>query len=363
MLRCGICPPKTGAATRNSWLAGAGPGRRTPDPLLVLGAHARSEGERRRFAEAFVLAEHARVEGELAFERAVQAAWARLFPGQLRIAEAASAVASAERYALVVDRDCPDCRRRLRSYLQGPVPVDVYVRGAADDDDLRAWARGPWRGGVGRARRPRDGEPRRRRRARRDARRLGAARRPLGGGRMSGRVGTSTLMLGLALVSGVCDGADRLVVVHDAGGTVPAAPYVARPDLSEQRIADALARAQGRLSELGSAQPPGDLVALPLVAGPLRPGQPERVRVHGLSGTLFAIGSDRASLAWLDAHAAELRARRATGFLVEAPSADVLGCMRERAARHGLWLDPLPGAALAEAYGARSYPFVAEPPR
>ena len=110
------------------------------DPLLVLGAHARTEGERRRFAEAFVLAEHARVEGELAFERAVQAAWTRLFPGQLRIAAPVSQAATVERFALVVDRDCTGCAPIVRTYLATGVPVDLYVRGAADDADLRAWA-------------------------------------------------------------------------------------------------------------------------------------------------------------------------------------------------------------------------------
>ncbi|MXY15861.1 MAG: TIGR03759 family integrating conjugative element protein [Acidobacteria bacterium] len=112
------------------------------DPLLVLGAHARTESERRRFAEAFVLAEHARVEGELAFERAVQAAWTRLFPGRPRIAAPAGSLSGAavERYALVVDRDCADCGLRVRERLELGVPVDVYVRGAADDADLRAWA-------------------------------------------------------------------------------------------------------------------------------------------------------------------------------------------------------------------------------
>ncbi len=110
------------------------------DPLLILGAHARTEAERRRFAEAFVLAEHERVQGELAFERAVQAAWARLFPGQLRLAAATSSGEPAERYALVVHRDCADCRRMVRDYLRRGVPVDFHVRGAADDDDLRAWA-------------------------------------------------------------------------------------------------------------------------------------------------------------------------------------------------------------------------------
>ena len=121
------------AGRRGAWTPDA-------DPLLVLGAHARTEAERRRFAEAFVLAEHERVEGELAFEQAVQAAWARLFPGQLRIAAPASAAEAADRFALVVDRGCAECRRTVRGYLKGAVPVDFYVRGAADDADLRAWA-------------------------------------------------------------------------------------------------------------------------------------------------------------------------------------------------------------------------------
>ena len=107
------------------------------DPLLVLGAHARTAAERRRFAEAFVLAEHARVVGELAFERAVQAAWARLFPGQPRLAP--PPVVAMERYAVLVDRECADCDRLVRRYARGAVPVDIYVRGAVDDADLRGW--------------------------------------------------------------------------------------------------------------------------------------------------------------------------------------------------------------------------------
>ncbi len=123
------------AGRRGAWSPDA-------DPLLVLGAHARTEAERRRFAEAFVLAEHARVEGEFAFERAVQAAWQRLFPGQPRIAAAPGKLpgTAAERYAMVLDRGCADCGRRIRDRLEAGVPVDVYVRGAADDADLRAWA-------------------------------------------------------------------------------------------------------------------------------------------------------------------------------------------------------------------------------
>ena len=81
------------------------------------------------------------------------------------------------------------------------------------------------------------------------------------------------------------------------------------------------------------------------------------------NNTLFAIGPDDASLAWLDANAAALRSRGAQGFLVRAESAATLHRIREHAARLGLALDPLPGAALAEAFGASSYPFVAEPAR
>ena len=121
------------AGRRGAWSPDA-------DPLLVLGAHARTESERRRFAEAFVLAEHARVEGELAFERAVQAAWQRLFPGRLRIAAPAANLPGVDRYALVVDRGCADCGRGISNHLALGVPVDVHVRGAADDADVRAWA-------------------------------------------------------------------------------------------------------------------------------------------------------------------------------------------------------------------------------
>ena len=119
---------------RGFWTPGAG-------PLLVLGAHARTEAERRRFAEAFVRAEHERVEGELAFERAVQAAWGRLFPGAPRLVARSPVGPPPERYALVFDRDCEGCGATVRAYAGGAAPVDVYVRGAADDAALRLWAR------------------------------------------------------------------------------------------------------------------------------------------------------------------------------------------------------------------------------
>ena len=174
------------------------------------------------------------------------------------------------------------------------------------------------------------------------------------------------VLLGAALAGGLCAagvGGEGLVVVHDAGGTVPAAPYVEHARLSEAEAAQALQRARARLATFGPPPGAGSVVAFPVSAAPLRPGRAERVRVRGLGRTVFAIGPDDASLAWLSANAAALRSSNAQGFLVRADDPGTLDRVRRHAARLGLTLDPLPGAALAEAFGAASYPFVAEPAR
>ena len=175
--------------------------------------------------------------------------------------------------------------------------------------------------------------------------------------------GRLAVLFAAVLAGEPCAASEGLVVVHDAGGTVPAAPYVAGPGPSEAEVAAALHRARARLTALGLPPGAGAVVAFPVSAAPLRPGRAERVRVRGLGRTVFAIGPDDASLAWLDANASVLRSRNAQGFLVRADTAGTLDRVRRHAARLGLTLDPLPGAALAEAFGASSYPFVAEPAR
>lgn len=163
---------------------------------------------------------------------------------------------------------------------------------------------------------------------------------------------------GLPLAAAACVAADGLVVVHDAGGTVDAAPWLERAALSDEARERALERARSRLAETGPPQAPG---LSPVNAGPLRAGRPSRIGIRGLSRPVFAVGSDPASLAWLASNAAGLRGRGAQGLLVSAPTAQAAERARIAAARLGLALDPVPGAAVAEAYGARSYPFVAEP--
>ncbi len=124
-------------------------GRWSPDadPLLVLGAHARDADERRRYAELHVRAEHARVQGELAFERAVGEAWARLHGGEAMFAaagaEAAGGLGSREpvrRFAVAVAADCVPCRGLVREFWSGTRPVDFHVLGTGGDDAaLHAW--------------------------------------------------------------------------------------------------------------------------------------------------------------------------------------------------------------------------------
>ena len=161
----------------------------------------------------------------------------------------------------------------------------------------------------------------------------------------------------LAVVA-ACAAADGLVVVHDAGGTVDAAPYLERPGLSPETGERALERARVQLDGLKRPQAPA---FAPVNPGPLRAGPPSRMRVAGLPRPVFAVGSDRASLEWLEANAQWLRKSGAQGFLVNAPSEDAWSRASGLAARLGLSFDPMPGAALADAYGARSYPVVAEP--
>lgn len=121
------------------------------DPLTVLGIHAETDAERRRYAELLVMIEFERVEQELRFQRAYDDAAQRLFPTLPRVSPASSdspaVLSSAERLAFFgsVDSErCPACaevlKRKLGTYVRrgGPV-LDLFLAGAADDAALRAW--------------------------------------------------------------------------------------------------------------------------------------------------------------------------------------------------------------------------------
>ena len=129
------------------------------DPLMVLGIHARNDAERRRFAERAVLQERTRVEGELAFQRAYDEAWARLYPDAqlleptLLSPEATSlgmtSVGSGTGLRVLLFTqlaDCPACDRLLAAVLarveQRPLGLDIYLLDTRPTDDaaVRTWA-------------------------------------------------------------------------------------------------------------------------------------------------------------------------------------------------------------------------------
>lgn len=116
------------------------------DPLTALGIEARSEEERRRYAELQVQAEARRVGKTLAYQRAYDAAWQRLFPGQPRVslpgakAQGAGNTGSG-RLAVFVKADCAPCAQRVQQLQAAGTAFDLYMVGSRQDDArIRQWA-------------------------------------------------------------------------------------------------------------------------------------------------------------------------------------------------------------------------------
>ena len=116
------------------------------DPLTALGIEARSDEERNRYAELQVQAESRRVNKTLAYQRAYDAAWKRLYPGQLRVNLPGAQVPSAGnkgsgRLAVFVKADCASCDQRVRQLQAAGTAFDVYMVGSRQDDArIRQWA-------------------------------------------------------------------------------------------------------------------------------------------------------------------------------------------------------------------------------
>lgn len=119
------------------------------DPLTALGIEARSDEERRRYAELQVQAEAARVEKLLAYQRAYDDAWQRLNPSLQRVMLPGAGTAStpgmstpSARAAVFVKDDCPACDALVQRLQANGGEFDLYMVGSrADDARIRAWAR------------------------------------------------------------------------------------------------------------------------------------------------------------------------------------------------------------------------------
>ncbi|EDT2963660.1 TIGR03759 family integrating conjugative element protein [Salmonella enterica subsp. enterica] len=113
------------------------------DPLTTLGVEATTDAERRKYADLLVEKEFTRVENELAFQRAYDAAWKRRFPDLMPVAASDAFPASSDisRLAVFVREDCSPCDSRLKSLLRSAHPLDIYLVDSGNDDArLRRWA-------------------------------------------------------------------------------------------------------------------------------------------------------------------------------------------------------------------------------
>jgi integrating conjugative element protein (TIGR03759 family) len=115
------------------------------DPLTALGIEAQTDAERQRYAELQVRTEARRVEKLLAYQRAYDAAWQRLRPGQQRvnlpIASVPDSTVEAGRLAVFVKADCTSCIQRVRQLQASGTGFDVYMVGSRQDDArIRQWA-------------------------------------------------------------------------------------------------------------------------------------------------------------------------------------------------------------------------------
>jgi integrating conjugative element protein (TIGR03759 family) len=121
------------------------------DPFTALGIEARTEEERRRYAELQVQFERQRVQKLLAYQRAYDEAWKRLYPAALRIAPSLPSPSPKSsqqraspierRLAVFVSNDCVACEERVKQLQAAGKTFDIYVVGSEDDDaSIRKWA-------------------------------------------------------------------------------------------------------------------------------------------------------------------------------------------------------------------------------
>ena len=122
------------------------------DPLTALGIEARSEQERRHYAELQVRMEARRVDKLLAYQRAYDDAWRRVYPTLQPVNFGAEELSSSSgtdetassrsgRLAIFVKDPCTPCETRVKALQAAGSPVDIYMVGSLGEDSrIREWA-------------------------------------------------------------------------------------------------------------------------------------------------------------------------------------------------------------------------------
>ncbi len=125
----------------------------TISPIEVLGIHARSDEERRQYAEQWARLMREDVDRILRFQHAYDAAGRRLYPNESLIDPArlpgrslnSDLLRPTDRVLLFLRSDCLGCDRLLRrllGHIDRIAGVDIYLTDldAGDDEAVRAWA-------------------------------------------------------------------------------------------------------------------------------------------------------------------------------------------------------------------------------
>lgn len=118
------------------------------DPLTALGISARTEDERRYFAELQVVAEMGRVERELAYQRAYDEAFKRMLPDLLPVdfglspksSPVSVMLSSNGRLAVFVRENCTPCEAKVKQLQTAGTAFDLYFVGSKTDASIRKWA-------------------------------------------------------------------------------------------------------------------------------------------------------------------------------------------------------------------------------
>lgn len=121
------------------------------DPLSALGIEARTDEERRRYAELQVQVEARRIEKLLAYQRAYDEAWQRLNPGMQRVnlpdekpgaGTSANPLRGSGRTAVFVKDGCAACGQLVQRLQSSGTEFDLYMVGSRQDDTrIRDWAK------------------------------------------------------------------------------------------------------------------------------------------------------------------------------------------------------------------------------
>ena len=124
-------------------------------PVEVLGTHARTDAERRKYAEIWARMRHEDIDRILAFQLAYNQAFARLYPNEqiidtklLNLAQGSDFKTGDRVLVFLKVEQCAECekiiQKIMRDELVKALHVDIYfvdTQNKIDDDKIRQWAK------------------------------------------------------------------------------------------------------------------------------------------------------------------------------------------------------------------------------